>query len=164
MNTVDENSFREVLGHFPTGVTVVTANSEHGPVGVTIGSFFSVSLHPPMVGFCIVSETRSWAAIAQAGSFCVNILAEDQKDLCYLFAGKAEDKFAGIECAGARTVDAPVLPGVLATIECNLAGAFPGGDHTIVLGDVRQLDVRRTDIGPMVFSRGSVGGFTQSAS
>ena len=85
-----------MLGHFPTGVTVVTAGTEEGPVGLCVGSFTSVSLHPPLVAFCAGYSSTSYPRIEAAGHFCVNILAEDQEEIARVFADKGDDKFSGI--------------------------------------------------------------------
>src|SRR4051794_31140118 len=91
----DSARFRQVLGHFPTGVCVVSAVHEDQPVGMAIGSFFSVSLEPALVGFCAGRTSSTWPKLRAAGRFCVNILADDQEDLCRAFASKEPDKFAG---------------------------------------------------------------------
>jgi flavin reductase (DIM6/NTAB) family NADH-FMN oxidoreductase RutF len=90
----DSAQFRQVLGHFPTGVTVVTAASPSGPVGLAVGSFASVSLDPPLVAFFPDRSSSSWPQIEATGSFCVNILSEDQEVVCRRFASKGDDKFA----------------------------------------------------------------------
>src|SRR5213076_1713460 len=89
--------YRQVLGHFPTGVTVITAMGADGkPAGFAVGSFFSVSLDPPLVGFCAGKGSSSWPGIREAGVFCVNVLAVDQEAACRAFSSKVDDKFAGL--------------------------------------------------------------------
>src|SRR5689334_2631074 len=89
--------FRNVLGHFPTGVTVVAAADGSGaPVGLTIGSFFSVSLDPPLVGFCVGKSSSTWPIIRESGAFCANVLAGDQGEICAQLSRSAPDKFAGV--------------------------------------------------------------------
>ena len=100
---IDQARFRQVLGHFPTGVTVITSEAEGARVGLAVGSFFSISLDPPLVGFCVGHQSTSWPKIREAGRFCINILGHDQEDVCRVFAGKGEDKFAGIACREAET-------------------------------------------------------------
>ena len=90
-STFDSAKYRQVLGHFPTGVTVITAMNDGVPVGMAIGSFASLSLDPPQVLFCAGQSSSSWPKVRAAGSFCVNLLAEDQEDVCRVFASKAED-------------------------------------------------------------------------
>lgn len=154
---VEPAIFRQVLGHFPTGVTIVTAAPDHNPVGLAVGSFTSVSLEPPLVAFCPGNTSTSWPHIEQAGQFCVNILAADQEGLCRHFAGKSEDKFAGIGYK-LSPLGSPILDGVLAWIDCTIEAVHPGGDHVIVLGRVHDLDVAH-DGGPLVFFRGGYGRF-----
>jgi flavin reductase (DIM6/NTAB) family NADH-FMN oxidoreductase RutF len=157
MTGFDSARFRQVLGHFPTGVTVVTADPGGGPVGLTIGSFTSVSLDPPLVGFLPGKASTSWPDIERAGHFCVNVLGEDQADLCWRFARESDDKFAGLAWRPGRT-GAPILDGVLAWIDCTIEAVLDGGDHWFVEGRVVDLDAPR-DAGPLLFFRGKLGGF-----
>lgn len=149
--------FRQVLGHFPTGVTVVTAEGDEGPVGMAVGSFFSVSLEPPLVGFCPGKSSGSWPVIESSGSFCVNILAEDQEDVCRTFAMSGEDKFGGVGWSRAGS-GSPLLNDVLAWIDCDVDAVHDAGDHYIVVGAVRRLEVAREGK-PLVFFRGGYGSF-----
>ena len=153
----DSARFRQVLGHFPTGVTVVTAASDAGPVGLAVGSFASVSLEPPLVAFFPARGSSSWPQIEATGAFCVNILAEDQELVCRRFAAKGDDKFAGLGWKPARS-GAPLLDGVLAWIDCSIESVTDAGDHFCVLGRVVDLDVSH-DGGPLLFFRGGYGRF-----
>lgn len=153
----DSARFRQVLGHFPTGVTVVTASAADGPVGLAVGSFASVSLDPPLVAFFPDRKSSSWPQIEQAGSFCVNILAEDQEEVCRRFASKGDDKFAGLGWKKSGS-GAPILDGVLAWIDCDIDQVTDAGDHHCVLGRVRELEVTH-DGGPLLFFRGGYGRF-----
>jgi flavin reductase (DIM6/NTAB) family NADH-FMN oxidoreductase RutF len=154
---VDEAHFRQVLGHFPTGVTVVTAMTEGEPVGLAVGSFTSVSLDPPLVLFCPAKSSSSWPKIEAAGSFCVNILGEDQESVSRVFAGKGADKFQGL---GWRlgAVGAPILNDVLAWIDCRVEDVHEGGDHYLVVGRVAELGIGHEGR-PLVFFRGGYGRF-----
>ena len=110
----DPGWFRQVLGQYPTGVSVVTAVAADGtPAALTVGSFTSVSLDPPLVAFLPAKQSTSWPKIQAAGRFCVNILAAGQEPLCRVFAAKAVDKFAGVGWRPAPS-GAPVLDGVVA--------------------------------------------------
>src|SRR5205823_12880094 len=100
---------RQVLGHFPTGVTVITARGE-GPVGVSVAQFFSVALDPLLIGFCAIRDSSTWPAIRQAGSFCVNVLADDQEALSRRFSQADIDRFEGVARAPAPS-GAPPLGG-----------------------------------------------------
>ncbi|MGH2685848.1 MAG: flavin reductase family protein [Actinomycetota bacterium] len=154
----DAARFRQVLGHFPTGVTVVTAADGEQPVGLAVGSFTSVSLEPPLVAFCPAKTSSSWPKIRAAGHFCVNILAEDQEDVCRAFASKATDKFEGL---GWRrgTKGVPILTDVLAWIVCHIDAVHDAGDHEVVIGRVIELEVEK-ESGPLVFYRGGYGRFS----
>ena len=152
---IDPQEFRRVLGHFPTGVTVVTAACADGPAGMAIGSFASVSLEPPLVMFCPSRDSSSWGRMSDVGSFCVNVLGDDQADVCGVFAGKAEDKFAGIDWTTEAT-GAPVLPGTIAWIDCTVHAVHDGGDHDIVVGRVESLGAGG-DHGPLLFFKGGYG-------
>ena len=153
----DSAQFRQVLGHFPTGVTVVTAAPASGPVGLAVGSFASVSLDPPLVAFFPDRGSSSWPHIEEAGSFCVNILSEDQEVVCRRFATKGDDKFVGLGWRPCHS-GAPLLDGVLAWIDCDIDSVTEAGDHYCVMGRVRDLGVGQ-DGGPLLFFRGGYGRF-----
>ena len=153
----DSAKYRQVLGHFPTGVTVITAAPEGVPVGLAVGSFSSVSLEPPLVAFFPDRTSSSWPKIETAGAFCVNILAEDQEEVCRRFAMKGDDKFAGLGWKPAGS-GSPLIEGVLAWIDCDIDQVIDAGDHFCVLGRVRDLGVGH-DGGPLVFFRGGYGRF-----
>ena len=155
----DSAKFRQVLGHFPTGVTVVTAAPAGEPTGMAVGSFCSVSLDPPLVAFFPGHSSASWPRIKEAGAFCVNILADDQEDVSRRFASKDEDKYTGGIGWRPAASGAPVLDGVLAWIDCEIESITPAGDHDCVLGRVHDLDVGH-DGGPLIFFRGGYGRFT----
>ncbi len=159
---IDPGEFRRVLGHFPTGVTVVTSTGTPGadrPVGVAIGSFVSISLDPPLVGFFLGSNSGSLAPIVDAGSFCVNVLCHDQIELCGVMASKAEDKFDGVATSAAAGSGAPMLPDVHAVIDCAVERVVDAGDHQLIVGRVLSLDTVR-DESPMVFYKGQYGSFS----
>ena len=153
----DSAKFRQVLGHFPTGVTVVTAAPDDGPVGMSVGSFCSVSLEPPLVACFAAHTSSSWPGIQAAGSFCVNILTSDQEEMSRRFATTDDDKFDGLGWAPAGS-GAPLLDGVLAWIDCDIESVTDAGDHVCVLGRVRDLDVVH-DGAPLLFFRGGYGRF-----
>lgn len=159
---IDPGEFRRVLGHFPTGVTVVTGVGPDGHVGMAIGSFASVSLDPPLVMFCPGRTSTSWQAIRQGGRFCVNVLGADQKSVCDTFARSGEDKFADVTVRTEAT-GAPVIVGSLAWIDCDIHAVFDGGDHEIVVGRVRALgtDESAGDAGPLLFFKGGYGTFRE---
>jgi flavin reductase (DIM6/NTAB) family NADH-FMN oxidoreductase RutF len=146
---------REVLGHFVSGVVVVTAMSDDGPAGFTCQSFASLSLDPPLVSFAPARTSTTWPRIRRAGAFCVNVLAADHQDISAGFARSGTDKFAGVAWRPAPS-GAPILEGVSAWIDCTLWNEYDGGDHTICVG--RVLDLGATpDRLPLLFYRGGYG-------
>jgi 3-hydroxy-9,10-secoandrosta-1,3,5(10)-triene-9,17-dione monooxygenase reductase component len=145
--------FRDVLGHFSTGVVVVTADGQGGRAGMTCQSVVSLSLDPPLVLFCPAKTSTSWPRMREAGHFCINILAADQEALASRFARSGGDKFVGVDWTPGVT-GAPVLAGTLAHVECTLQAVYDGGDHDIAVGAVVDLAIRR-DTKPLVFFRGS---------
>ena len=151
---VEPAELRRVMGHFATGVTIVTGDDGGSPVGFACQSFTSVSLDPPLVLFCPSHSSRSWPRIREAGAFTVNVLAEDQLELCKAFATSGSDKFAGL--AWSPTAWGPAIDDVLATVHCEISQVVPAGDHDVVVGVVRQLVTHR-DAPPLVFFRGQYG-------
>jgi flavin reductase (DIM6/NTAB) family NADH-FMN oxidoreductase RutF len=150
----DPDVFRHVLGHYPTGVTVVTARTPDGtPIGMVIGSFTSVSLDPPLVAFFPGRSSTTWPPIMTGGAFCVNVLAAGQERLCRDVSAKAPDVFDRHPWRGAAS-GSPVLAGVVAWIDCDITDVRTVGDHYFVLGQVRELGVEKTGAAPLVFSRG----------
>ncbi|MEU2395786.1 flavin reductase family protein [Streptomyces sp. NPDC007369] len=151
--------FRAVLGHFASGVTVVTAppgEGEDGPAGFACQSFASLSLDPPLVVFMVGRTSTSWPRIARAGVFCVNILGAGQGGLCRRFAVSGADKFAGLAHSPAPATGSPLLDGVAAWIDCRIHAVHTGGDHLIVVGRVEALGAVG-DEGPLLFHRGRFG-------
>jgi flavin reductase (DIM6/NTAB) family NADH-FMN oxidoreductase RutF len=139
-------------------VTVVTclAGDDH-PVGLAVNSFTSVSLEPALVAFCVANGSATWPRLRATGAFCVNILADDQEALSRAFATHGLDRFSGVGWRPAPS-GAPVLAGVLAWVDCTIEAEYPAGDHLIVVGRVRELDLGREGR-PLVFYRGGYGRF-----
>lgn len=156
MSGLDQARFREVLGHFATGITIVTALEEGAPVGFTCQSFAALSLDPPMVILAPARSSTSWPRIAAAGAFCVNILEERQEALCRAFAVSGGDKFDGVGWKEGVT-GSPVLEGSLAVVECRLGEIFDGGDHELVTGHVVAMEIGEGS--PLVFYRSGFGRF-----
>jgi 3-hydroxy-9,10-secoandrosta-1,3,5(10)-triene-9,17-dione monooxygenase reductase component len=155
--------FRDVLGRFATGVTVVTSTSQGEPVGMTCQSFCSVSLSPPLVLFCPAKASRAWPLMRQAGFFCVNLLAADQAPLSDRMASKGADKYDGVGWSPSKT-GAPLLDGVLGYIDCTIERVHEAGDHYIVVGRVQELGFGAEDTAdpgdqaaPLTFYRGRYG-------
>ena len=155
---IDSAKYRQVLGHFPTGVVIVTAMTADGPAGMAIGSFSSLSLDPAQVLYCPAKTSGSWAKLRTSPNFCVNVLAEDQEDVCRIFGGRNEDKFA--EIGWKRSANgSPLINGVLAYIDCTISTIVDGGDPDIVIGDVTDLEVVHEGA-PLIFFRGGYGRVT----
>src|SRR6266849_3321053 len=130
---IDEAAFKSAMSHFASGVTVVT--TEHGgrPYGMTVASFASLSLHPPLVLVCIERSVKTHDAIAASGKYGVSILSSAQADISSKFASRSDDKFNGVELIEGD-LDVPLIAGALTAIECRLYDQLPGGDHTIFIG------------------------------
>lgn len=171
----DSRHFRNVLGHFPTGVTVVTAidplDDRNQPVGFTIGSFTSVSLDPPLVGFLPQTDSDTWVAIERSGRFVVNELNCLQGELCWRFAtsGNEDVRFDGVGWHPAPS-GAPILDSAVAWIDCEIEQVYEMGDHYFVLGRVTALDTTSRAGGetgdeagdeqfPLLFYKGMLGRF-----
>jgi 3-hydroxy-9,10-secoandrosta-1,3,5(10)-triene-9,17-dione monooxygenase reductase component len=160
----DSGHFRTIMGHFPTGVTVVTGMNGVAPVGFTIGSFTSVSLDPPLVGFLPQAGSATMDAIEVSGSFCVNVLSDAQSDLCWKFAksGTDDTRFNDVDWHAAPS-GAPILDRAVAWIDCTVEKTYTMGDHLFVLGRVGALDADADDDGepptPLLFFKGALGGF-----
>ena len=152
---VDPQIMRDVLGHFASGVTVVTALTAEGPAGFTCQSFSSLSLDPPLVAFAPSRTSQTWPAVRAIGRFCVNVLAEGQDAVSQNFARSGVDKFDGVRWSPSPQ-GSPVLYDVVAWIDGELWAEYDGGDHSIVVARVIDLGAepgRR----PLLFHRGNYG-------
>ncbi|MGW7557028.1 flavin reductase family protein, partial [Streptomyces rimosus] len=163
---LDPADFRAVLGHFASGVTIITAPAPEtagadGPAGFACQSFASLSLDPPLVTFMVARTSTTWPRIARAGVFCVNILGAGQGALCRAFAVSGADKFAGVTHTPTPVTGSPRLAGVPAWIDCTIQAVHTGGDHLIVVGRVAALgtDTEAAQAGPLLFHRGVFGRF-----
>ncbi|HLU58032.1 MAG TPA: flavin reductase family protein [Pseudonocardia sp.] len=153
--TVEPATMREVLGHFASGIVVVTASGPSGPLGFTCQSFASLSLEPALVSFAPARTSSTWPRIRETGAFCVNVLSAGQQHLSAGFARSGVDKFAGVSWWPGPE-GAPVLDGACAWIACTLWREYDGGDHTIVVGRVRDLGADPTRP-PLLYHRGRYG-------
>jgi flavin reductase (DIM6/NTAB) family NADH-FMN oxidoreductase RutF len=149
---IDDARFKEAMSHFATGVTIVTTEHDGTPYGLTVASFASLSLHPPLVLVCIAQKAKSHDAIRSAGHFGVSILAQGQADVSGRFASKFDDKFAGITTRRGEH-GMPLIDGAICTLECRVHSELSGGDHTIFVGEV--LDSATSDGAPLVYYRSS---------
>lgn len=152
--SINNTIFRNVLGRFATGITVVTGVNENGvPVGLTVNAFTSLSLDPPLVLFCLDSGTASAEAFTKGRSFALNMLNEDQRNLSVAFSTRKEDRFEGVDYE-LWDNGVPVLDGCLANLECTIDAVHEGGDHLIVVGQVERL--RQSEGGkPLLYFNGT---------
>jgi flavin reductase (DIM6/NTAB) family NADH-FMN oxidoreductase RutF len=156
---LDPAEFRQLLGRFTTGVTVITMYLPDGrPAGMTANSLASVSLKPPLVSVCIDHTAELYASLLAASGFVINVLEASQESLSRRFAAKHLDRFDGVGFH-ASPGGHPVLDGVLAWMECTPHATFPGGDHTILVA--RILSGATTEGAPLVYFRGSYTGLTR---
>jgi 3-hydroxy-9,10-secoandrosta-1,3,5(10)-triene-9,17-dione monooxygenase reductase component len=154
--TPDASTMRTVLGHFATGVAVVTAMGDDGkPAGMAANSFTSVSLDPPLVLFCAAKSSTTWPSIQAAGKWAANILGEDDEEVCRVFAQKDIDRFQHMTFRPGVS-GAPILDRALAFVDCATDVEHDAGDHVIVVGRVLELGYRSTGK-PLVFYRGGYG-------
>ena len=158
LQALDPAQYREVMGHYPTGVTVVTGMSTDGqPIGMVVGTFTAVSLDPPLVAFMPTTSSGTYALMRDSAAYCINVLAHDQLDVCRLMAVPRPGKFDDVAWAPS-TYGAPVLEEAVAHIHCRPHDVIPAGDHYIVLCEVQAMEVNRPAT-PLLFFQGGYGGF-----
>src|SRR4051794_29723678 len=156
-SAIDPRDFRNALGTFGTGVTIVTAMAANGkPYGLTCNSFASVSLNPPLVLWSLGMFSQGLSTFQNTSHFAVNVLGASQQALASKFAKSAEDKFAGVEWTPGLG-NAPVLTDSVANFQCRAANRYYGGDHVIFLGAVEAYAYNRGE--PLLFARGGYGRF-----
>ncbi|MET0135488.1 MAG: flavin reductase family protein [Kibdelosporangium sp.] len=153
---LSQSSYRQVLGRFATGVTAVTAYGDQ-PIGLTVNSFTSVSLDPPLVSFCVNNASRSWPAVRAAGRLCVNILGQDQRNICAQFAASAGERFQDVDWTPAPD-GSPILTGAIAWLNGSIYAEHAAGDHVIVVVHVERL-AEQADKPPLVLFRGQFAEF-----
>lgn len=158
LTPIDPAHFREVMGHYPTGVAVVTGTVDGEPVGMVVGTFSSVSMDPPLVAFMPQVGSRTWDRLALARDLCINVLAHDQLELCRTMAVPRPDKFDGVAWHPS-TAGAPVLDEAVVHVHCRQESVVPAGDHWIVLCAVDSMEVTRP-VTPLLFFQGGYGGFS----
>lgn len=156
---IDTKEFRHVLGHYPSGLVIVTASTPNGPVGMTLQCFHSLSMDPPLVALFAGKSSSTWPQLAEAGRFCANVLAADQAELAGRFGRRDGERFAGLTCAE-DAFGAPMIPGAQAHISCRLVSVVDGGDHHIAIAAIEAL-AADSQARPLVYYR---GGFHQIAS
>lgn len=148
---IDDAQFKLAMSHFASGVTVVTTEHEGEPFGMTVASFASLSLHPPLILVCLEKNARTHDAVSSAGVFGVSILARAQEEISGRFASrKIEDKFSGVDVRRGE-LGVPLIEEAICTLECRVTAALPGGDHTIFVGQVESAGV--SDGSPLLYFR-----------
>ncbi|MEP3297455.1 MAG: flavin reductase family protein [Pseudoruegeria sp.] len=147
--------FRNSLGRFATGITVVTAQTPDGPIGITANSFASVSLEPALVLWSPAKDSKRFKAFSNAENYAIHVLGEDQMELCQTFA-KKEHTFDGLAWT-ACDMGVPLIEGCLARFECKKHAEVDAGDHVIIIGQVKRASIR--DGAPLLFSSGQFGHF-----
>lgn len=148
---IDDAQFKLAMSHFASGVTIVTTEHDGTRYGMTVASFASLSLHPPLVLVCIENSVKTHDAIAAAGKFGVSILAYDQAEVSGRFASKKVDnKFDGVPVRSGE-LGVPLIDNAMTALECRVHSSLPGGDHTIFVGEVMSTRSRETT--PLVYFR-----------
>ncbi|HDS1794286.1 flavin reductase family protein [Pseudomonas putida] len=137
---IEPLSFREALGHYASGITVITSLIDGNPIGFTCQSFYSVSISPPLVSFSVMSSSASYPGIRSAGRFAVNILSGEQVGVSNQFARKGTDKWQGVDWQ-VSPLGNPVIAGSLHWLDCEIHAEHAAGDHLIVVGEVKALNV-----------------------
>ena len=157
----DSREFRDLMGHFCTGVTIVTGSHRGTPWGFTAQSFVALSLDPELVAVCPAKGSDSWPSIQRSGAFCVNFLKESQAELSNRFAKTGIDKFADTDWT-ARVTGSPVLSEAIAFVDCSLVREVDAGDHTIAIGKVEDVGLFDPGSAPLLFYGGSYRAIAQS--
>jgi 3-hydroxy-9,10-secoandrosta-1,3,5(10)-triene-9,17-dione monooxygenase reductase component len=154
LNGPDAELFRHVLGHYPTGVAVITAMTDHGPVGLSMNSFTSVSMAPPLVLFCPSLTSSTWPRLREVGQIAINVLSAGQESVSRLFAAPVTDRFGKVSWSSGHN-GAPLLDDALGWLECTVQAEYPAGDHTVVIAQINRMGVHDEIGEPLVYFRGA---------
>jgi 3-hydroxy-9,10-secoandrosta-1,3,5(10)-triene-9,17-dione monooxygenase reductase component len=150
--TIEPQELRRVMGHFATGVTVITTKDQQGaPNGLTANAFMSLSLDPPLVLISVDKNATCYACFEPSNGFTVNFLSEEQEEISKRFATKGIDKFSGLQWRPGGN-GAAIIDGVIGYVECQVTERYDGGDHTIVVGEI--LNASATGDRPLLFFKG----------
>ncbi|AJE46720.1 flavin reductase family protein [Celeribacter indicus] len=149
---IDPRRFRDLLGHYASGLTVIAGIAGKTPVGFTCQSFYSVSLDPPLVSFCVNNGSKSWPQLRPAGTFSINLLAADQAEISNGFAKSSGDRWSGIGRSPSPRGN-PLIHGALAWFDCTLFAEHAAGDHSIVIGQVQAMS-ETNEVDPLLFYKG----------
>lgn len=148
------DAFRHVLGHYPTGVAVITAQTPDGPTGMSMNSFTSLSMTPPLVLFCPAESSRTWPLLRKAGEIAINVLSAGQEAVSRAFAARDIDRFAGLAWTLGSN-GAPLLDDALGWLECTVQAEYPAGDHLVVIAAIDKMGVHDQIADPLVFFKGA---------
>jgi 3-hydroxy-9,10-secoandrosta-1,3,5(10)-triene-9,17-dione monooxygenase reductase component len=151
-NDLSRDRMRQIMGSFCSGITIITTQTPEGPAGFTCQSFTSLSMDPPLIAFNPMKASTSWPRIREMGTFCVNILSTDSRQVSGQFARSGADKFEGVTHSHSPLGN-PILDCALAWVDCELEAEYDGGDHTIVVGEVVWLEVGSADEPALVWFR-----------
>jgi len=152
--SIEPSRFRDALGHYASGITVITSLVDATPIGFTCQSFYSVSVNPPLVSFSVMSSSASYPAIRRAGRFAVNILAADQAHISSQFARRGQDKWQGVDWQPSPLGN-PIIAGSLHWLDCRIHAEHVAGDHLIVIGEVLAMDQQKpASAQPLLYFRG----------
>jgi 3-hydroxy-9,10-secoandrosta-1,3,5(10)-triene-9,17-dione monooxygenase reductase component len=138
VHDIDPRAFRDAVGHYASGITIISGMSGGAPVGFTCQSFYSVSAVPPMISFSVMLTSTSYPPIRETGRFCVNVLAHDQDGVSNQFARSGTDKWAGIDWSPARSGN-PVIADTHMWLDCEIEAEHVAGDHYVVIGRVVEM-------------------------
>ncbi|MFF7107866.1 flavin reductase family protein [Pseudomonas sichuanensis] len=152
---IEPSRFREALGHYASGITVITSHIDGEPLGFTCQSFYSVSMSPPLVSFSVMASSASYPGMRQAGRFAVNILSGEQVGISNRFARKGTDKWHGVQWQ-ASPLGNPVIAGSLHWLDCQIHAEHAAGDHLIVIGEVKALKLHEASATqPLLYFKGN---------
>jgi 3-hydroxy-9,10-secoandrosta-1,3,5(10)-triene-9,17-dione monooxygenase reductase component len=149
--------FRTTLGHFASGIVIIAARHEGRPVGLSIQSFASLSLNPPLVSLSVSLSSATWPVIAEEGKFCASILSAEQEAVCRRFAVSGADKFAGVPWTASPRTRSPRIDGALAWVDCAIQSVYQAGDHWLIVADVLDLGRGGRPGPPLLFYQGAFG-------
>ena len=151
---IDPRSFRNTLGHYASGITIIAGHNGEEPIGFTCQSFYSVSTEPPLVSFSVMLNSSTYPRIRETGKFSVNVLSHDQDEISNQFARKGTDKWAGINWAPTRNHN-PVINNTLMWLDCTIEAEHEAGDHYIVIGRVNEMSTPEWHNGhPLLYFKG----------
>lgn len=150
-----KDTFKKIMGHYPTGVTIVTSLNQHDkPIGITVNSFASVSLEPLMLLWCIDRGVSTFQDFCSADKFAVHILASDQADACWAFAGKSPNRFSTVNWNLSEN-NLPIISGALGVLQCQTVNRIDAGDHVVLIGEV--ISLKKYNKAPLLYFNRKVG-------